>query len=242
MIAQVSDIPVHHLQRLRWLVGQLIVTMPIRRWRHTGLGALQAYVREGDEEELRVHVWHPGLQAPGIQQSGDVHDHRFDLESDVLDGVVRHTEYQLTQAYPSAGGGWYTSAWSKIGTYSVGGTRSVGESELWRVHEVTHARAALEATGSMHEAHPPDERRYVATVEGVDVREGQTYRFPRGEFHATKVVGPAVTLVRKLRQRSDVRARVLSPVHLPVVHAFENPLPADLWVHVLADAVERLLR
>lgn len=39
----------------------IIGLWPHLSWRHAGFGALQAYIREGGERELRVHLWHPSL-------------------------------------------------------------------------------------------------------------------------------------------------------------------------------------
>ena len=55
------------------------------RWRHHGLGMLQAEL----SESLRVHVWHPSLVSPGMVWPRCVHDHRFDIGSVVVVGAVR---------------------------------------------------------------------------------------------------------------------------------------------------------
>lgn len=59
------------------------------KWRHHGIGALQAYV----SETVRIHVWHDTLVLPGMRESGAIHDHRFDLESTVLVGGLTNREY-----------------------------------------------------------------------------------------------------------------------------------------------------
>jgi hypothetical protein len=68
------------------------------RWRHHGIGVLQAYLVEG-AHEVRVHVWHPDLVVPGIEHSGQIHDHRFHLRSSVLAGSLRHVEYRVREEH-----------------------------------------------------------------------------------------------------------------------------------------------
>src|SRR5690348_2835579 len=79
---------------------------PHLSWRHAGFGALQAYIREGGERELRVHLWHPSLIKPGIEESGLCHDHRFYMRSSVLAGAILQTEFRLE---PDSKGYWQTS-------------------------------------------------------------------------------------------------------------------------------------
>lgn len=67
-----------------------------KAWRHHGNGLLQRYVREGSSREMRIHIWHPDLLINGMEQSGQIHDHRFDLQSTVLIGSIRHSELALS--------------------------------------------------------------------------------------------------------------------------------------------------
>lgn len=100
----------------------VLAIWPYLRWRHAGFGALQAYIREGDQRELRVHLWHPSLVKPGIKESGLCHDHRFFLRSNVLVGSILQTEFEV---------------WEDI------------EGD-WETYAVTHARKAEELTGKFH--------------------------------------------------------------------------------------------
>ena len=77
-------------QTLRALVERLL---PSLEWRHHGIGVLQGYVREDADPEIRVHIWSRDLARPGMEASGDVHDHRCDLVSHVLVGRVVHEEW-----------------------------------------------------------------------------------------------------------------------------------------------------
>ena len=107
----------HHEHRA--LCGLVAKLIPSLEWRHSGLGMLQAYVHEGTADELRVHVWCSELERPGIRESGLLHDHRFDLTSQILVGALTQVEYKLTP--------------SEAGT--------------WQLHEVVHARAAAGGNG-----------------------------------------------------------------------------------------------
>src|SRR6187399_838870 len=73
----------------------LVSIWPHLKWRHAGFGALQAYLREGDARELRVHVWHSSLIKAGIEESGLCHDHRFAMRSSVLAGKIIQTDFHL---------------------------------------------------------------------------------------------------------------------------------------------------
>ena len=90
----------HLHEEMRVMVAKLLPTL---QFRHHGAGAAQAYIREGVEPEVRVHIWHPDLVLPGIETSGQIHDHRFDLQSTVLHGSIHHDEYHLT---PDLVGDW----------------------------------------------------------------------------------------------------------------------------------------
>jgi hypothetical protein len=71
----------------------VLALLPHLTWRHHGIGALQAYVREGSGVETRIHIWHPDLVRAGIRDHGDAHDHRFNLVSAVLVGELTETLY-----------------------------------------------------------------------------------------------------------------------------------------------------
>lgn len=216
MRAAIGRVSPDTLSTLRYLVAAVA---PHLSWRHTGLGALQAYVREGDASELRVHVWHRDLVAPGIDVSGDVHDHRFDMHSTVLLGALVHTEYDF-DPWPST-------------------MTAVRGQDLYRIHDVVHARRALELVGSHHLPGERDEQVYVASRRVLSLETGCEYMFPTRAFHSTRA-DFAVTLVRKLNQVDHPPARVASVVGAELVHAFESPMPESLWRPILDDAIEQL--
>jgi hypothetical protein len=183
-------------------------------WRHNGQGMLQAYLHEGEDQECRVHIWHPDLRRAGLAQSGAVHDHRFDMVSQVLLGTLGHTEYR-TRENPD--GGW----------------------EAW---QVLHARAAAKVTGTFHQDPEALHERYHVDTLRFDFQAGQRYFFPKRIFHESHL-GPslAVTLVTKLDQESEPPARLLAPVGKPLVHSFSDPLPETVWRRYVEQAARELL-
>lgn len=186
---------------------------PSLSWRHAGFGALQAYIQEGDERELRVHVWHPSLVKNGIEASGLCHDHRFDMRSSVLAGYIIQREFHLT---PDRDGAWET-------------------------HRVLHAREAMARGGSFHHDPIPTGERFARQATTYDVFDGCGYTFAKFAFHETRAVGTTVTLVEKSNQE-DVNARILAPHGMPIVHAFtETQQPTD-FAGALNDGFEALAR
>ncbi len=156
------------LPALRALVSSVL---PSLSWRHHGIGVLQAYLAEDTDPEVRIHIWDPRLIKPGIAESGSIHDHRFDMVSHVLCGVVGHEEH--------------------FATFDPDGDH--------RILTVTHARAAV-AT-KYHGPVASEDGCYRVTVNRLLISEGSTYSFPAGVFHRSLVPGFAVTVVEKHCQR-----------------------------------------
>lgn len=198
----------------RSLCALVLALMPSLKWRHNGLGLLQAYIREGVADEMRVHVWHPSLRREGIEKSGLIHDHRFAITSQVLVGTIAQYEYDL---FPSEFG-------------------------YWVQHEVVHARAAMQDDKARKKAAGlltllPG--RFDATILSRPVHAGQRYGYPKRAFHHSNVKGLAVTILTKSDQ-DEIPARILAPHGEPVVHAFSDPLPESAWQAPLVDAREAL--
>jgi hypothetical protein len=106
----------------RYLAGHMLLS-PRLKWRHHGIGVLQAYLHEGDHE-TRVHIWHPSLVLAGFDATnGLVHDHRFSFDSYVLLGAVYNEEFSFSRD-------------------------SEGE---WVKYGVTNARKAMAEKGSYNE-------------------------------------------------------------------------------------------
>jgi hypothetical protein len=168
---------------------------PSMSWRHHGIGCLQGYVVEHVEPEVRIHVWSRRLLKPGMDESGDVHDHRFDLVSHVLCGTVGHEEL-IPEADPA------------------------GE---WGLLQLTHARAAKE--NAYHGPTAPLEGRFSVRRVPLVIPTGHSYHFPAGRFHRSPLLGDnvAVTVVEKHRQ-NDTPARILYPLATPPVMAFGHEM------------------
>lgn len=185
---------------------------PAMSWRHHGIGVLQGYVAEDIEPEIRLHVWSRRLLKPGMDVSGDIHDHRFDLVSHVLCGAVGHEEILPLQ-------------------------QDDGE---WSMLSLTHARAAKD-TGYHGPTSPLPGRFHVRRVPYV-IPAGHTYRFPAGAFHRSPLVscaGATVTVVEKHSQ-SDAAARILYPTATPPLMAFGHEMDWAVIGPVLEQAGEAL--
>lgn len=196
---------------MRALMLQL---MPMMQWRHHGIGVLQGYVSEDAEPEVRVHVWSRRLLKPGMDVSGDAHDHRFDMISHVLCGSVLHEE--LTPVSDIDGD--------------------------HRMLLLTHARAA--AANKFHGPTEDIAGAFRVERNLIEIRSGQSYSFPALHFHRSplRAGGVSVTVVEKHRQRDDVRARILYPAaHAPVM-AFGHDVDAELVDVVLAQARAELAK
>ena len=190
----------------------IIGLWPHLSWRHAGFGALQAYIREGDDErELRVHLWHPSLIKPGIEDSGLCHDHRFDMRSSVLTGAILQTEFRLD---PDPDG-------------------------YWQTNHVLHAREAMARGGSFHHDPMPTGERFNRYPLTFEFDAGRGYTFDKFAFHETRAKGVTITLVEKTAQEG-VNARILAPYGKPIVHAFtETQSPAE-FASAVADGLAAL--
>lgn len=189
----------------------IIGLWPNLAWRHAGFGALQAYIREGEERELRVHLWHPSLIKPGIEESGLCHDHRFHMRSSVIVGTIFQIDFELT---PNAEGGWET-------------------------HKVLHAREAMARGGSFHHDPMPTGERFYRKMRSYEVNQGMVYTFEKFAFHETRAEGVTITLVEKTAQE-DVNARILAPFGKPIVHAFTGTQLPSEFAGALADGLAAL--
>lgn len=205
-----------HIQSMAALIGRILEAW-LRdpdRYRHHGIGVLQGYVLESSppEAEYRVHVWHPHLRLPEMDDSGLIHDHRFDLESTVVFGKIIHTVYNLELA-----------------------TR--GAFQIWNVQ---NARSA-EASGTKGWVESAGEARYNITGETFKYIPGQSYKFPKRCFHRTDVDGMTITLCRKLSQE-DIPARILARYGREPKHGFEHDKVAHTITQrgIITDAIQAL--
>lgn len=186
--------------------------IPSLSWRHHGIGVLQGYIAEDTDPEIRLHIWHPDLIKSGMDKSGDIHDHRFDLVSHVLVGAVVQDEIF---AEPGPGGDHTTLI-------------------------LTHARAAKD--NAYYGPTVPTGERFFVRSNPIMVTEGHSYKFPARHFHRSPLTGQiAVSCVEKYNQ-SDIPARVLHPVALEPVMAFGHDMDYGLVTRIIAEAIGALER
>lgn len=205
-----SDLASHILARM----------IPTLTWRHHGLGVYQAYIHEGGDHETRVHIFHPDLVLPGLADTGDIHDHRFDLVSHVLTGRIEHRVYTEVPA-------------GIVASHKRNSARPSFES--YDVYECVHARLGQ---------HDPITTSRTANFQSQDFAflAGYVYAFKAGHFHCSTVRELTVTVMEKHNQ-SDTRARILCPSGKPIVQCFGNALNHDpVKPEYLHMAVEALLR
>jgi hypothetical protein len=189
-----------------------LALFPEMQWRHHGIGVLQGYVAEDREPEVRLHVWDRALLKPGMDVSGDIHDHRFDMVSHVLCGGIAHEEIIPEEADDGA----------------------------WAMLKLTHARAAKES--AYHSPTEPLPGRFRARRLAFVIEPGYTYRFPAGRFHRSPVLtGTAVTCVEKHNQ-TTASARILHPVSVPPVMAFGHEMDWSIIGPVLQRARDGLVK
>jgi len=190
------------------------------KWRHFGVGALQAYLYEGPTFEQRIHIWHPDLVKPGIQGFGDLHNHRFSFLSHVIYGSLENHVYV---------------------------TEECSESEAsHNIYEVENARAARDRLSGIHQKilyHGEYSKvgHCLAKLAVIrQVNDWQTYEFLRGEYHRTVVpFGMAISIVTKFDQQR-IRARILCPRNEQLVHAFDTPASDSKIQEIVKEARQRL--
>lgn len=185
-------------------------------FRHHGIGVLQGYIAENCEPEIRVHIWSRKLLKPGMDLSGDVHDHRFDMVSHVLSGSILHEELIETE--------------DPAGDHTM--------------MALTHARAAADT--DYHGPTIQLGGRYSVERKRHRINEGWSYRFPALKFHHSPFPGDpedidevAVTVIEKWQQR-EAQARLLYPIDREPVMAFGHTPDPEIIRSVISVARERL--
>jgi len=210
------------------LVSRLLLGGDTLRWRHHGIGLLQAYVMESTvarAPEYRLHVWHPELRFVD-EDSGMIHDHRFALESQVLLGAIHDTEVVLHRGDK----GWVVP-------------RPVYQ--MWEVENARQAAASGDAWVKKLEWGT------TTTVDGspfctIDMiphiyRMGSRYTYPARKFHRSETRELTVTLCKKLRQE-NVPARILAREGAVPKHGIGEPMREWAGSSGVADPRERFLQ
>lgn len=190
---------------MRGMVAKLIAYDCIE-WRHHGIGVLQGYIREGTGIEARIHIWNRLLLKPGMDISGDIHDHRFNMVSHVLHGEVDHVEIA---AVPDDRGSFCMMA-------------------------LTHARAASDTNYGGPTT--PIDGRYIAFPHRMTIGEGSSYYFPMQTFHKSPLTAGnddvAISVIEKHLQQ-DTPARILYPADVPPVMAFGHDIDPNITGYVI---------
>lgn len=211
--------------RLAGLVAKLLLA-PNVKWRHHAIGLLQAYVVEGETNEhteTRVHVWHPDLRLPDMDDSGLMHDHRFNLGSTVLLGVMHDTEILL---HPGDKG-WLVPR------------------KRFQVWEIENARSKESSGVGWVKLEDPEQFYTIDTIQHR-YSQGSIYSYPKRAFHRSEVDKLTVTLCTK-RGQSNQPARLLAEAGKTPRHAFAmegqriaDPSTDSRCQSLLAEAAGRL--
>lgn len=171
---------------VRQVLRHVDLESPGLKWRHHGLGMLQAEL----SDELRIHVWHPMLVAipSGLRQ---VHDHRFTITSYVAWGTIIDIPYSVI---------------TKGDDIDIG--RDAIATEL---HEIIHAKEQEKilskgcSTATLTKSLGPA---WVEAMPSKRYTNGDVYTIKRRDFHTTKVMGLAITLIHR-SDFDDRLARIL---------------------------------
>jgi hypothetical protein len=196
------------------LVGSLLDSSALR-WRHHGIGLLQAYMLQGSVE-YRLHVWHPELRFVD-DDSGMIHDHRFRLDSWVLCGAIHDTKIVL---HPNDKG-WILPR------------------PVYQVWEVENARKTEESGEGW--VRKVDSELYTISETPNIYAEGARYGYPSRMFHRSEVKDLTVTLCTKTHHQ-DAPARILSRVGATPKHGIGAPMRQWAGSSGIADPRERYLR
>lgn len=194
----------HVLELLRsW--KEMILRAPkhlltIKDWRHHHLGLLQGYL----DENTRVHVWHPDLVDPDL--SGDplrgVHDHRYDIRSEILYGVVEDVSYEV---WPLA------HIRHTKGLEVLGPVEPLGEPQETNLFSIVNAKKQKAENKASDNVAEERGRVWVRETGRRRYHTGDTYAIPRRAFHTSIPVCLAVTLIVRSNY-DDFPARVLGHV------------------------------
>jgi hypothetical protein len=209
----------HLVGGLNWRDGEVFRGLDRLKWRHHGLGMLQAEFSEA----LRIHVWHLSLVCAEMAWPRCVHDHRFDLESAVVAGAVRDVLPDVRPFGPSHPSG----GWQRAKMYEIEHAKNQDRLVKGGCSTATSARLLGEIV--VTSAHASWER-----------AAGTTYQVKRRVFHTTEVDSLAVTVVHR-SNFDDALARVLCAPDADVTAVSgivrdDSPEHAELVRRVLAEA------
>lgn len=199
---------------VRSMRALVVASLDRINFRHHGIGVLQGYIVENSDPEIRVHIWSRKLLKPGMEVSGDVHDHRFDMVSHVIAGFVDHEEFN---EFADPNGSYATMA-------------------------LTRCRAPGNILG--HGPTAAIEGRFSVNRRRMRILAGHSYSFPSQKFHRSPLdensLGDlGITVVEKHRFLK-AQARLLYPIAREPVMAFGHIPDQELIRSVVESAKERL--
>lgn len=173
--------------------------------RFHGNGFTQLYV--GDAK--RLHVWHPSL-SPIRDHNATIHNHRYDVMSHVVHGLLEHTVYSVV---PHPDG-------------------------PMQINIVNTSDPALKAqlTGPTGTG----ERVVAIPSGKYDMPAGSYYEFRHPDFHTSEASMLTVTVFEQVNDDRSRHPAVLSPWNEPPTHAFDPataPPVGRLW-DAIADACD----
>lgn len=180
------------------------------RWHGNGFTQLDLNPRQ------RLHVWHPAW-AQNPRHNSTIHDHVFDLTSEVLLGKVGHEAFEVIYGETLSGPiqVFRLQGWGS-GPYT-GAARA--EHHEWR------GRGTKKSLGS-----------YL-------IPAGGQYSFPRYQFHESSHEGLTATLMTRSNGVSpDARPRIVCPVIEDPTDARESghgPGVEAMW-SIVEEAVDRM--
>jgi hypothetical protein len=159
------------------------------KWRHHGLGMLQAEF----DEELRIHLWYPGLRVlpRGLRE---VHDHHFDLESTIIVGSIIDTQYDVIEVADHSGPFDAQSGWMKTECWAIKHAKIQGQGESKGCSTATDTSLIGKA--------------WTRVKSEIIHCAGTSYRIANRQFHSTRVTDLAITIVYR-SNFDDHLARVL---------------------------------
>lgn len=211
------------IQMLKYAIGHAMLN-PRLEWRHHGIGLLQAYLHEG-EDETRIHIWHPQLVLGEFNdENGLVHDHRFGFKSVILLGNLYNEIFESLVIWNTSYG---PEDWHAL--------------DHWVMYECEHARSAKEKTGAYNmPLGRHNEWEYRVTRKGEWINAGQTYEMHPRVFHNTTSKELTVSLIHK-RSVVTGSARILAKKKVELVHAFSRSKPYEEFRDYIIEASQRLL-
>lgn len=165
----------------------------------------------------RLHIWNPpGVQLPHQGTVNEIHDHVFDMHSEIVKGQLWQCLYEFDQI--SSGTATFPSSVPKP------------THELYQAVYAKNSDSRLEPTGK---------KGWLKMINRFPVRERGSYEQPAFTLHDTETpAGLVVTVMTKMKVH-DGEASVICPVDTPPDNSYDRAaaMPKEeIW-----EAIERSL-